>query len=77
MAKTTVKYKRCGTIRTTWNPWKAAKNLITLLLIVSIIPLSVIALRIGIDGELARRDAINSEFLDTMDAAIRLEKFND
>ena len=64
------------TTRTVWNPWKALKNLITLLLIVSIIPLSVIALRIGIDGELERRDAVNSEFLDTMDATIRLEKFN-
>lgn len=64
-------------MRTVWNPWKALRNLITLIAIVSIIPLSVIAIRIGIDGELARRDAINSEFLDTMDAAIRLEKFND
>ena len=65
------------TTRTVWKPWKAFKNLAILVLIVSIIPLSVIAMRIGIDGELARRDAINSEFLDTMDAAIRLEKFND
>lgn len=63
-------------MRTVWNPWKALKHLIILVLIVSIVPLSVIALRIGIDGELARRDAINSEFLDTMDNAIRLEKFN-
>ena len=62
--------------KTVWNPWKAIKHLIILVLIVSIIPLSVIALRIGIDGELARRDAINSEFLDTMDETIRLEKFN-
>ena len=64
-------------MRTVWNPWKALKHLAILVVIVSIIPLSVIALRIGIDGELSRRDAINSEFLDTMDAAIRLEKFND
>lgn len=63
-------------MRTVWNPWKALRNLITLIAIASIIPLSVIAIRIGIDGELARRDAINSEFLDTMDAAIRLEKFS-
>ena len=64
-------------MRTVWNPWKALKHLVILILMVSIIPLSVIALRIGIDGELARRDAINDEFLDTMDPAIRLEKFND
>ena len=64
-------------MRTAWNPWKALKHLVILVLMVSIIPLSVISLRIGIDGELARRDAINSEFLDTMDETIRLEKFND